>query len=906
MPSAFISYRRASSSILAQYIAKELRVQRIDTFLDVKQTDGGGSFPDRLLRAIEKHDFFICLVADGTFDSEWVRTEIQHAHELGKVLIPVFQESYQPLPDPPDEHVNALLQSDGVKVLDRQNLYVDEAIAKLAELIRATRIPRQGSGIFPREKTVDFPVRSNWPVIGVVVVLLVVIAGILSLSGVWGGRDNGNPLSSNTDVAKTVIADVATKTAIAMMPTLTNTPESAILTNTSELTLISTSTPKPTTTRTNIPEPTFTNTLEPTLTPTKTSEPTTALTLTNTSTYTPTLRPTATLTNSPEPTFTLTRTPEPTTTSTWTNTPTLTPALRSTATPTATLDPTSTPTNTPNPTQTFTRTPTLQSTPWSGQGVTLPIGGVTINLVWNAAVDLNLEVRDPVGGTVHRNSPASPSGGTLDSDTNANCATANADGPSETISWPPGTIPAGSYEIIVYYSDGCSVSDPQLFTLNTSVNNGTAQSLIGTLNPGQNYLARLIVASDGSWRLENGGINAGLDIGLFRNEITNANSIVLNSRVSGLITNSIPAQAYTFTAQGGTSINITVQAQSGGLDTYLVLLGPNNTPIASNDDLGDSTNSAISVGLFDDGTYTILVTRYGLTIGGTEGEFSLTLTASDSTGSGSVTTPTTDTLPNGAIEVKLEWATEADLQLLVRDPLGNAVYDNIPISESGGVLESVGNQGCLEPTSVPISYIYWPWESLLPGTYEVEVWFQNTCDDPRLVNFELSVEVQNQLVIDIWQPASPGSRYMTNFTVSQTGVASHSDGGFFDMDDPTPLNFLSQLTSAATISYGQTVSNSITLQEGFRIYAFSGRSGDVVSIGMNSRSGTLDPALYLISPDNLPIAANDDVIFGENPNSLIDEVTLPSTGTYYIISTRYGLNYGGTTGTFELSLVQNR
>jgi len=43
---------------------------------------------------------------------------------------------------------------------------------------------------------------------------------------------------------------------------------------------------------------------------------------------------------------------------------------------------------------------------------------------------------------------------------------------------------------------------------------------------------------------------------------------------------------------------------------------------------------------------------------------------------------------------------------------------------------------------------------------------------------------------------------------------------------------------------------------------------------------------------------------GDNTNSVIEEVTLASTGTYYIIATHYGLNVGGTQGTYNLELIQ--
>lgn len=546
-----------------------------------------------------------------------------------------------------------------------------------------------------------------------------------------------------------------------------------------------------------------------------------------------------------------------------------------------------------------------------GQTVTLGNGGIVFDLSWNAAVDLNLEVRDPVGGTVHRFSPGAPSGGVLDADVNANCDAATANSPTETVAWPRGTVPAGSYEIIVYYSNGCSIGGPQLFTLSVSANGETAQTLTGTLNPGQEYLARLELDADAEWSLVNGGVNAGLDLAIFAPVINAADSIAVGSTVSGVITNTNPAQAYSFEGQAGTTVDIEMRAQTGSLDSYLVLLGPDRTPLANNDDAGETADSRITRNLVVDGTYTILATRYGLTIGGTEGEYTLTLTAAATAAGVATPTPATpettaaQALPQGAIEVKLEWTTNADLQLLVRDPNGDSVYDDAPVITSGGILAADGNVGCVETTTSPVSYIYWPLNRLLPGVYEVEVWYQNTCNDNTPVNFGLSVNVQGQAVINTSQPISPDARYMITFTVAADGTAIAGAGGFFSMANASTLNYQTALGSATPISYGQTVSGSITDQRRFVVYSFEGQQGDIVTIGMEATGGTLDPALYLISPEGIQVDYNDDVVPGENPNSVIDKATLASSGIYYLIATHYGLNFGGTQGTYSLTLAQD-
>ncbi len=548
-----------------------------------------------------------------------------------------------------------------------------------------------------------------------------------------------------------------------------------------------------------------------------------------------------------------------------------------------------------------------------GQTVTLENGGIVFELQWNAAVNLDLEVRDPLGNTVYHDSPGSPTGGVLDADINANCDTAVATSPTETIAWPAGDVPAGSYETIIYFVDACETFGSQSFTLSAQVNGEEQQSLTGTLNPGQEYLARLVLDPNGDWQLVNGGVNAGLNVSVFQRQIADATPVALGSTVSGTITNNTPAQAYTFTANAGTNVNINLTAQSGSLDTYLALLGPNGAMLAENDDIETSTDSRISTTLQVDGTYTIIATRYGLTIGGTEGEYNLSVTgqqaAAEAPPADTGTAPAVDDtatagLPDGSIEVALEWATQADIQLQVRDPNGDTVYDDQPVIPSGGILEEAGNIGCVEPTDNPLSYIYWPPNRLSPGTYEVEVWYQDTCGDTRPVTFGLSVNVNQQTIINTTQAASPDSRYMITFEVQPDGTATAGPGGFFDMTNPATLNYTAQMPNAREISYGQTVSGSITAQDRFVLYAFEGQAGDSVTIGMDATGGTLDPALYLISPDNIKIAENDDIVPGEDRDSLIEEITLPSSGTYYVIATHYGLDVGGTQGTFSLTLVQ--
>ncbi len=140
MASIFISYQRKPSAMLATLFAKELRERKIEVYLDTQRMETAGSFPTRLTDAIRDADVFLCLVGSSTFESEWVRTEIQIAHQFKKPMIPVFQESYQQilLSDAPTPHIKALLEHDGILIFDIKNVYIEQSIDVVAKLIENT------------------------------------------------------------------------------------------------------------------------------------------------------------------------------------------------------------------------------------------------------------------------------------------------------------------------------------------------------------------------------------------------------------------------------------------------------------------------------------------------------------------------------------------------------------------------------------------------------------------------------------------------------------------------------------------------------------------------------------------------------------------------------------------------
>lgn len=133
-PTVFVSYRRNPSTALAHLLHETMERRGLDVYVDSRDLDAG-YFTPKLLNAIAKRDAFLCLLAETTLESEWVCKEIEHAHNTQRLLIPVFQEGFIRPEPPPNESVEALLQSNGVKIFERSGGTIDAEVSSLADLI---------------------------------------------------------------------------------------------------------------------------------------------------------------------------------------------------------------------------------------------------------------------------------------------------------------------------------------------------------------------------------------------------------------------------------------------------------------------------------------------------------------------------------------------------------------------------------------------------------------------------------------------------------------------------------------------------------------------------------------------------------------------------------------------------
>ena len=540
-------------------------------------------------------------------------------------------------------------------------------------------------------------------------------------------------------------------------------------------------------------------------------------------------------------------------------------------------------------------------------GEILTATGLTISLTWNSTANLDLEVRDPIGGSLRFATPQVESGGVFDVNVNSVCNDVTASAPTEQASWPAGSLPTGSFELLIYYQplEDCPTADPAGFTITVTLDGEVLDSIEGSLLPNEVYLSSFVVYNDGTMTAGASGLYTDTTVLPLPTQefLANPQPIIRDALVEGIITSGRYYQVYSFDGFANDIISVTANATSGSLDTLLLLLDSEGVIIDSNDDFaeGATDSQILNRRLINDGTYYVIATRYGKDVGGTEGGYELLLSGP----TGDLPQEVLDLgLPRGSIEISLLWNTNADMRLLVRDPRGDTVFVDTISVPSGGQMAATGNLNCTVSQTSPVSYVYWPEGTIIPGLYEVEVVYQNQCNDNRSVNFTLTVRVDGQTVYTDTANPTPGEWYVTNFNIDVNRNVTADNGGFIGTRDrlnALVIDYLPGMPNAVPIASGQSLAGDISPTNKFDLYTFDGEAGDVVSISMQRSAGNLDTTLFLLDSTGLQLAFNDDVVAGDNTDSLISEFTLPQNGQYIIIATHFGLTYGGTTGTYNLT-----
>ncbi|MCY3780884.1 MAG: PPC domain-containing protein [Chloroflexi bacterium] len=336
--------------------------------------------------------------------------------------------------------------------------------------------------------------------------------------------------------------------------------------------------------------------------------------------------------------------------------------------------------------------------------------------------------------------------------------------------------------------------------------------------------------------------------------------------VIGTISNTSAEVYYTFQAQQGDILTISMVRSSGTLDPFLRVVDGDRFVIAENDDQHGETRNARIDGLIIErgGTYIVMATRYD----DSSGSFVLSIEEAENSGTGSTRLAP---LPIGYSESRISTLNHEQFERFYA--FHASADDLITIDmERGG-------SGDLD------SYLI-----LSDGDFK------------PLAEDDDSGEGQNSRIIDFRIP-SDGKYHI---------IATRYDGGAGTtigefklsleiLDDP----LVEVPPGTVSLEFGTSVTGAISEENQGDVYAFYGRQGEVVSISMTRVDGNLDALLELLNGAQEILTRNDDRAANDQ-NALIDHFALPATGTYYIRARRYAGTDDdpNTTGSYVLILAE--
>jgi hypothetical protein len=198
-----------------------------------------------------------------------------------------------------------------------------------------------------------------------------------------------------------------------------------------------------------------------------------------------------------------------------------------------------------------------------------------------------------------------------------------------------------------------------------------------------------------------------------------------------------------------------------------------------------------------------------------------------------------------------------------------------------------------EPTNTP-TLTHTPTDTTIPSDTPTDTATPEPSNTPTASATDTlqptDTEAPTTAVITATTPPSP------DVTPSAT-VSGSTEGIYTNSTALVPVSIDSAVTAFNTLN--GVIDDSTPI----RLYAYSGITGEILNISMRSTSGNLDPFLLVVDPKGRELVRNDDES-SESLNSIIRGFRLPESGTYIVVASRYGQQFGFTEGDFELSLTK--
>lgn len=135
---------------------------------------------------------------------------------------------------------------------------------------------------------------------------------------------------------------------------------------------------------------------------------------------------------------------------------------------------------------------------------------------------------------------------------------------------------------------------------------------------------------------------------------------------------------------------------------------------------------------------------------GSSGNTGSTGSTGSSSSSTTVTVPVTaangQTLGTGAVQVSLQWSSNADFDLHVFEPSGTEIYYGNRTASDGGTLDVDANGGCDNETTSPVENVYWS-NPPAAGQYRAEAKLFGLCGTSPPQDFVITVKVNGRVAM---------------------------------------------------------------------------------------------------------------------------------------------------------------
>lgn len=340
-----------------------------------------------------------------------------------------------------------------------------------------------------------------------------------------------------------------------------------------------------------------------------------------------------------------------------------------------------------------------------------------------------------------------------------------------------------------------------------------------------------------------------------------AQALTFGQSVDGRLDGTTPTAAYSFDGLRGEYLRISLRVTRGDLDATLALFAPDGSLIVRRDDSPEGDALTIQLRLTASGTHRLVAARFGHGRGTTAGDYTLSIDRVGVSAESGSALRFGDTVANSITNDQYE------VYYSLRARRGDLITLTMRL-----------DSGNLDPLL-----------QLVDANRRILVEnddFESTPD----------ARIERWLVPEDGQYLIVAGRY--------GGAAGTTTGTFLLTVDRVPESALGNTPQAAVRLFpGQPDEHAITAERAAIWYVFEARADDLITLSMNRISGTLDPFLVLLNTDLQEMATHDDIVDGQQRDSLISGYRIPSDGLYYVQATRFERAAGTTIGGFRLTLT---